>query len=94
MGIGVKVIMIFYALLLALIFLSLASIVEEINVLSRKIKRLRRDLEADRINFQELLNGKAEKEDIGREAAANLNIRNDIVKLGNRIQKLEKEINK
>ena len=56
-----------------------------------KIKNVKDEINSAVTLTDTLLSQKADRSDIEREATANLNIRNDIGKLGQRIQKLERK---
>lgn len=58
--------------------------------LEERISKLEGKVEA----HSDLFSGVAMMEDIEREANSMLNVKNDIGKLGNRVQALEREINK
>ena len=78
-------------MMLAVIFIVLASVVEKVNDLIVKIKNVKDEINSAVTLTDTLLSQKADRSDIEREATANLNIRNDIGKLGQRIQKLERK---
>ena len=63
---------------------------KHILVLEERINKLEGKVEA----HSNLFSGVAMMDDIEREANAMLNVKNDIGKLGNRVQALEKEIRK
>ena len=89
--IGINIILLLYAMLLAVIFIVLASVVEKVNDLIVKIKNVKDEINSAVTLTDTLLSQKADRSDIAREATANLNIRNDIGKLGQRNQKLERK---
>lgn len=89
--IGINIILLLYAMMLAVIFIVLASVVEKVNDLIVKIKNVKDEINSAVTLTDTLLSQKADRSDIEREATANLNIRNDIGKLGQRIQKLERK---
>ena len=99
-----RVILIFVCLLLAAVFWFLSILVDRVYAQKHKLEDIRGNILAinDHLNelegrieaHGELFSGVATADDIEREANAMLNIRNDLGKLGNRVQALEKEINK
>lgn len=99
-----KVILFFCCVLLAAAFVIMNALINRWEQQGRQIRGLKGhilDLEEDISRIQgiveahvELLSDIATKEDIEREAKSVLNIRNEIGKLGNRVQALEREINK
>ncbi len=99
-----KVILFFCCVVLAGVCVITNALINRWEEQGRQIRGLKGrmlDLEEDLSRIQgiveahvELLSDIATKEDIEREAKAVLNIRNEIGKLGNRVQTLEKESNK
>lgn len=99
-----KVALFFCCMSLAGVFVIINALINRWEQQGRQIRGLKGhilDLEEDLSRIEgiveahvELLSDIATKEDIEREAKSVLNIRNEIGKLGNRVQALEKEINK
>ena len=97
-----RIILIFVCLLLAVVFWFLAILVDRWDAQKRKLEGLKLDFQIymarlDEIEgridaHSELFSGVATYDDIEREANSVLSLRNDIGKLGNRVQRLEKEI--
>lgn len=92
---GVKIILFIFGLMIGFLFLVLSACVDKITFLNHKIKSLNRDLDIldKEIRIvKSMIEEKANQYDMDNVANAMLNVRNDIGKLGNRLQKLEKEI--
>ena len=99
-----RIILLFVCLLLAVVFWFLAILVDkwysikkstvDIRGIMKSIENRMNELDKKVNAHSELFSGVATTDDIDREANAMLNIRNDIGKLGNRVQALEKEIKK
>lgn len=92
---GVKIILFIFGLMIGFGFFVLSACVDKITLLNYKIKTLQKKLDIldGKIRVVKLLvDQKAEQYDMDNAAKSMLNARNDIGKLGNRLQKLEKEI--
>lgn len=93
--IGINIILLLYAIMLAVIFIVLASVVEKVNDLIVKIKNVKDEINSSNNLTDELLSRKADRSELRKEteisAIDRLNIKNDIGKLGNRVHKLERK---
>lgn len=87
---GIYIVLFIYACMLSFIFFVLSAIVDRIDKLIAKTKALSREINLFDSEYQVKLDLKADRTDIEREANAMLNVKNDIGKLGNRVQNLER----